>query len=83
MFQVWYRVNVETVYCVRNFKQSAMNDIQKAINNEQTGVVAKLEDKFLIYKWCAIQIFSVDQKENTDFFPKGDNTHILNQAQGF
>ena len=82
MYDIWYQVNFEAVACVRGFKGPAMNDIKEAIENEGIGVTSKLQEKFIIYQWSAIQVYSVEEKENTDFFPKGQNSHILNHAQG-
>ena len=62
-------------------KGNAINDLKSAIENEQTAVVAKLEEKYMIYKWSAIQINSVEQLDNTDYFPKYNNGFIMNHKQ--
>ena len=63
-------------------KGYAINDLKSAIDNEKTAVVAKLEEKFVIYKWSAIQINSVEEIKNTDYFPKANDEFILNYKQG-
>ena len=82
MYDVWFQINFEAVSCIRGFKSPAMNEIKEAIESEEAGVASKLSEKFILYQWSAIQVHTVEEKDNTDFFPKGQNSHILNHAQG-
>ena len=82
MYDVWFQMQFDTVTCIRNFRDSALKDIKEAIENEEAQVAFKLEDKFIVYDWSAIQIYTEEQKKHTDFYPKGESNYILNQIQG-
>ena len=82
MYKIYSQLHYDAAKCIKGFKASALEDIKSAIQNEQTKVVSKLEEKFLVYQWSAIQINSVIEKDNTDYFPKGEASPILNLAQG-
>ena len=52
-----------------------------AIEKEKERVIDTLQQKYFIYDWFAIQLNTIEERDNVDFFPK-ENNHIMTHTQG-